>query len=475
MHSTPRRTKIITTLWPASRDEETLQKLLDAGTNLFRFNFSHADHKHTATILKRITNLRNQWYACATILDTKGPEIRSWDLQHPVSYDLAEEFKIVTDKALVDDPKTMYCDYDHFIEDVEPWQVITIDSGLLKTYVTKKTPDHVIVRTKNAASISSRRHINLPWVKLRLPALTEKDKQDLLFWIEQGMDFVAVSFVRTKENIDEVRNFLDTNGWSHMRIIAKIENQEWVENIEEITKRSDAVMIARGDLGVEVNITSLPGIQQSIIDTCIQYGKSVIYATELLKSMVNNIFPTRSEVSDVYHAVANGCDVIMLSDETAVWTYPVESVEMLDGIARQVERDIMQEHKDFTCDITIPYWRDKKYSIMAAHQLADNLGANAILIFTKSWFFARIASAYKTNVPIFSFTPKSTTFQYLHILSGIHPYLLDKESHTRRQDEQYALETLIANGVLKSWDKIIIAYDEDNTEEKVAKVKIQNI
>lgn len=289
------------------------------------------------------------------------------------------------------------------------------------------------------------------------------------------MNFVAVSFIRSAENVQEVRNFLDTNGGEQMHIIAKIENQQGVDNIEQITQLSDGVMIARGDLGIEVEITSLPGIQQQIIETGIRYGKPVIYATELLKSMVTNVFPTRSEVSDVYHAIASGCDLAMLSEETATGQHPIETVQMLDAIVKRAELEQPRPHKDFLCKVADPYRRDKKYSLMAAHQLADNLGAQGIIVFTQSGFFARMASAYKTNVPIHAFTPNQSTIHYLQLFSGVHPWYLDSEGDSTRDDERFAIDTLRQQEIVQTGDKIIIAYDEDNTDQKIAKIKIQNL
>lgn len=309
-----KKTKIIATVGPATESSEQLQALYDAGINIIRFNFSHANYGVASAIMERIRVLNASGSTnLSTLLDTKGPEIRTGDVAEKIFFRKGDTIKLFVDKNLVTDGASLYCDYPYLIEDVSIGQVIEIDSGLLTTVVSEKTDSYVAVTAQNDCLIGSRRHVNLPGVKLRLPGITDQDKQDIAFGIEEGYDFIAMSFVRSRSNVEELRSFLTERNASHIRIISKIENQEGVENLDEIIESSDGIMVARGDLGIEVPIAKLPVYQREIVKKSLQRGKFVIVATHLLETMIENPFPTRAEVSDIFNSVMQKADCTMLS------------------------------------------------------------------------------------------------------------------------------------------------------------------
>lgn len=254
----------------------------------------------------------------------------------------------------------------------------------MKTEVISKTKNYVVVKALNDHIVGSRRHINLPGIRLRLPGLTQKDKDDILFGITQGIDFIAASFIRNKANISEIRAFLKKHNAEYINVISKIENQEAIEHLAEIVEASDGIMVARGDLGVELPIQKLPFYQKEIIDMCFLYGKNIIIATELLKSMVHSQFPTRAEISDVYNSVISRADCLMLSDETAIGNYPIESVQMMKEVILEAEKHTNNKHKDFFMDEKNEILKQKKLIVKHALQLADETKAKYMILFTHS-------------------------------------------------------------------------------------------
>lgn len=468
-------TKIIATIGPASWDADTLKLLAEEGMNIARFNFSHADHTKTKEVLDIIEHLNNQWYTIATMLDTKWPEMRTGVTENALQYDAWESFLITVKQELADEKnKVLFCDYPYLIEDIQMGEEIIIDSWNFVVTVIGKQKDSLLVEAHHDAVITSQRHINLPGVSLRLPAMTEKDKKDCLFGIEVWMDIVSASFIRTGEHVKEIRTFLEEHGGGHIPIISKIENQEWLENLENIVMESDAIMIARGDLGAEIAVEELPTYQKYIWEICRKYGKPVIYATELLKSMVYSPAPTRSEVSDVYNAVLTGHDLVMLSDESATGKYPVESLKMLARITQRAEQDVVRDHQDFDAWVVESYWIDKKYSARSAHFLAEEVWAQWIVLFTRSWYFAKLASAYQTNVPLYTFSAQKEVLPLLAMYYGVIPFLLEKSKSIELR-EQEALQLLWDQWYIAPWDKIVIAYDDERQWKRIAQVKIVTV
>jgi len=332
---------IIATIWPSTQSVERLKSLYENWVRILRFNCSHATHQWMNEVLLNTREVeRMVWNRFAFLLDTKWPWIRTWELAKPVSYQKWEEIKIVVDKKLVDDEKVMYIDYSHIIKDLEIWNLIRIESWLLDIIVAKKWKDYLIWTAENDAEITSRRHVNLPWIPIRLPWLTDKDKDDIMFAIEHNMSYVALSFARKESDLQELREFLYKNWWAHMKIIAKIENQEWIDNIAWIIRAADAIMVARWDLWAEVPVETIPSHQINLIWKAKRKWKKVIVATQMLESMIENHFPTRAEVSDIFYAISQWADYLMLSWETSMWKYPISCVKVMNKIINEAEKYI---------------------------------------------------------------------------------------------------------------------------------------
>lgn len=327
------------------------------------------------------------------------------------------------------------------------------------------------MRALSDGLIGSKRHINLPGVKLRLPSLTQKDEGDLLFAIEQKMDFIAASFVRTAQNVRDIRSFLEVHGGGDIKIISKIENQEAIENLEEIVSVSDGVMVARGDLGIEVPMTQLPLLQKRIVKLSRSYGKFVIVATHMLKSMVDSPSPTRAEVSDVFNAVMQQADMTMLSEETAIGAYKCEAVQAMYDIAHEAESSIEYAHKEYdTPDITRRD-HEKKQLIRSAIKLSEELGITDIVIFTKTGRLARYAAAYRPSRMIHTLTPSMVTLRQCQVLFGITAYLLEDWS-THDHNLWSGLALLRARAVLGSDARVIVVHDILEGQEEIPTLSI---
>lgn len=332
---------IIATLWPAIFSKDMIEKLYKSGVRILRFNFPHAKYDWIQEMKSIITEVEKKtWWKFMLLCDTEWPWIRTWILKTEQSYLEWEIFKICIDHQYVDEAKTMYCSYPYIIKDLKEWDIVKIDSGLFDVEVVRKTKNYLYVKALSNAIVGSQRHINLPRKKLRLPTLSDKDKQDISFCIKENFRYVAMSFVRNAEDIRELRNYLYDHGASHLQIIAKIETQEAVDNISEIIRASDAIMVARGDLGTEMPIETIPWIQQHIVWKVKRKWKKVIVATQMLESMIENPIPTRAEVSDIFLAVREWADFVMLSWETAVGKFPIECVKVMNNVIAEANKYI---------------------------------------------------------------------------------------------------------------------------------------
>ena len=366
------------------------------------------------------------------LLDTKGPEIRTGDHSDLKNYEKGDVFHIYVDPGKVPEgTQDIACDYPYLVEDLGVGHIIKIESGLLDVIVKDKTTDYLVVEALHSMkNMKQRRHINLPDVKLRLPGLIDQDKTDALFAIKHGFDYIAMSFVRNKENIKELRDLLEANGGAHIQIISKVENQEALDNLEEIVINSDGVMVARGDLGIEVAIETLPVHQRNIVKMCKEYGKYVIVATHLMESMIENPFPTRAEVSDVFNALVQKADAIMLSGETTIGKFPVQSVEMMKKISLEAESVLEYKHDDYKGINLSERDEEKKALIKSAIQIADQLKAKGVVVFTKTGRLAKLAAAYRPTVPVYAFTNQQQTLTNTTILFGIVARYLPFEHHS---------------------------------------------
>lgn len=454
-----KKTKIIATVWPATESEQKLQELFESGINIIRFNFSHAQHSHSKIISDRIKSLNIQWKTnLSLLLDTKGPEIRTGVVEEKILVKAGEIVRIVVDESKRN-LNDIYCDYEYLLEDMNIWDTIIIDSGLCSVEVVEVLPDAILAKVGATATLGSKRHINLPGVRLKLPGITQKDKEDVLFAIENDFDFIAMSFVRNKENILELREFLSEHNASHIKIISKIENQEAIENLEEIVKYSDGVMVARWDLGIEVPIEKLPLYQKRIGELCLENGKFFIIATHLLETMIENPFPTRAEVSDIYNSVMQYADCTMLSGETTTWKYPIESVQMMRSVILEAEKNMQRLPVNFSNTDLGKKWFQKKIMVKNALEIAKEIQAKAVIIFTQYWFLARMAAAYKTDMLMYGFTNNHNTHQFMNALFGVNPVLLQNFSQDYVKNLDEAILYLKTNHLVSKNDKIVVVWD----------------
>ena len=449
-------TKIIATI-TESYDEQKLIDIYQAWVNVVRINFTHSSPVLAKPIIEKIHKLNaTQEINLSVLLDTKGPEIRTWVRDEKLIVKKNQKIKIFVDESKVDLSCDLFCDYAHILSDVKIGQEIVIDSWLLIAVVQEISDDYLLVIAWSDAEIGSKRHINLPGVILSLPALIDKDKEDILFWIQAGISFVAASFVRTAENVTEIRKFLDDNWWSHIKIVSKIESQEAIANLEGIVKLSDGVMVARWDLGIELPIHQLPTYQKEILDMCFTYGKPVIIATELLKSMVNNPFPTRAEVSDVYNSVIQRADAVMLSDETTIWKYPIKTIEYMKKVIQEAEKVTNNKHKDFQILQTDEASFLKKAIARHALMLADDIGAKMVVVFSYSWNLAKYISAFKPNQPVISFTTDDKVYRFLELNYGILSEKIDHLWKHSTDNQEIAINILKAKAMVNVWDFIVV-------------------
>lgn len=418
-----RRTRIVFTVGPASRSSEVLSQLILAGADICRINMAHADHAWTRETIARIRHAcRETGRVIGLMMDVKGPEIRTGPLDHPISLSPGDLIDLTVDNTLRLPTMGLHpaipVNYPSLTEDVAVGDSVLVDSGLLRFTAVAKTPSFLRCQVEIGGALGSRRHINLPGVRVRLPSITAKDRADIELGIEQQVDFFALSFVREPDDLDVFRRFLNEQK-SAAKIIAKIEDQQAVANLDDIIRASDGVMVARGDLGIECPFEELPVIQHRAVKTCIAQGKPVIVATQLLESMMEHPLPTRAEVSDISQAVLELADCVMLSGETTAGKYPLECVRTLDRIARRMER----HHKaDPNPELKLPTPKGKM--LRSAAILAGELSDAGILVFTRSGYLVQMLSSLRPRSPIFAFTDVETLFRQMLALWGVEPFLM---------------------------------------------------
>ncbi|MEG1592994.1 MAG: pyruvate kinase, partial [Oscillibacter sp.] len=373
-----RKTKIVCTLGPATDQGDTVQKMILAGMNVARFNFSHGSHAEHKGRLDTVKRLRQELHRpIAALLDTKGPEVRLKSFAKGIiQLKTGAEFTLVTEDIVGDETRCAisYADLPH---DVKPGNTILLDDGLVRLTVLEIQPTAIRCRVENDGTMKNNKGVNIPGVRLSLPYMSQRDRDDILFGVEQGFDYIAASFVRTADDVREIRRLLDGAG-SLIRIIAKIENQDGVSNLTEILSVADGIMVARGDMGVEIDFTEIPIIQKDIISQCMAAGKPVITATQMLDSMMENPRPTRAEITDVANAIYDGTAAIMLSGETAAGKYPVEAVQTMNAIALRTEADInyAKRMRHAACESRLSIAAATAH---AACSTAMDIGADAII------------------------------------------------------------------------------------------------
>ena len=420
-----KKTKIVCTLGPASENEETLRELIKNGLNVCRLNFSHGSHEEHKGRMDLVKKLREELnMPTAILLDTKGPEIRTGKFDVPeVLLEEGQTFTI-TMKDVIGDKERCTVSYKGLANDVKPGDTILIDDGLVGLTVKEVNNDDIVCEVQNSGIVKNHKGVNVPGVKVNLPAITEKDRSDIEFGIEQGIDFIAASFVRKVSDVLAIREILEENNAEHIKIISKIENQEGVDNLDEIIEVSDGIMVARGDLGVEIPTEEIPVVQKLMIKKCNEAGKPVITATQMLDSMIRNPRPTRAEVTDVANAIYDGTDAIMLSGETAAGKYPVEAVKTMATIAKRAEetmrnrRDKINKSKNVTDAISY-----------ATCTTAMDLEAKAILSSTASGHTARMVSKFRPDCPIVATTSNESVRRQLALTWGVLPLMREKSAN----------------------------------------------
>lgn len=449
-----RKTKIICTIGPASDNEETLKQLMLAGMDVARINFSHGTHESALKTVNRIKNVRDELdLPVAIMLDTKGPEIRIKDFKNG-SVELKEgnKFTLCTDDVEGDETQVSIT-YKDLPRDVHAGNSILIDDGLIELEVLSVKSDKIICEIKNGGVLSNKKGVNVPNVYLSMPYMSEKDKADIIFGIENDFDFIAASFVRCEDDVLEIKNILEKHN-SNIGIIAKIENAEGVENIDDIIRVSHGVMIARGDMGVEIDMQDLPVIQKKIIKKTYRAGKVVITATQMLDSMIRNPRPTRAETTDVANAIYDGTSAIMLSGETAVGKYPVEAVKTMASIAERTENDI--DYVKRLDQINFDSRMDVSNAIShATCTTAHDLQAAAIIALTYSGTTARQLSRFRPACPIIAPTLSTIARRQLNLSWGVIPIMSEERGNT---DElfDHAVECAQATGLVKDGDLVVI-------------------
>jgi pyruvate kinase len=467
-----RKTKIICTIGPASQDKKVLLSLAQAGMNIARINLSHGDHEYHRQTIKTIKSLNkdNLKHPISILLDTQGPEIRTGEVENDLHLKVGETFTFhILPGQGESESKSVFVNYRDIIKDLKIGDKVTVDNGLINLSVEEVKETSLVCRVLDGGKLGSRKHINLPGIRVNMPSITPKDHKDILFGLSEDIDFVALSFVRTAEDVLQCRKIIEENG-GHAQIIAKIEDQEGVRNLDEIVKVADGVMVARGDLGVEVELEELPIIQRRIIRQCLIAGKRVIVATHLLESMIENPTPTRAEVTDVANAVYEGADAIMLSGETTVGKHPVRCVEMMHKISMRMETLGEAGYSDQK----IPADQKEEMAKSAA-RLADNLGSPAIVVITRRGITANNLSSFRPKSAIIhAFTNMTSVRRKLWLNRGVIPYRIDFSSDPEKTI-QLAIETLRKNGSVSPGDKVVVLSDVIAGSGRVETIQIRDV
>ena len=470
-----RKTKLVCTLGPASTDESVIRELIESGMNVARLNFSHGTYENFKLLISRVKKLRRELKTpVAILLDTKGPEIRLGTVDGTIELEKGQSFTL-TNREITATQSEATLSYKGLWKCVKPGDRILIDDGLVELRTENVAEGEIRCTVIVGGPIKNHKGINVPYVKTDIPFLSDKDREDLLFGIREDIDFVAASFVRRAEDVRELRDFLADNGGKDIRIISKIENAEGVENFDEILSESDGIMVARGDMGVEIEFQKLPGLQKTFIRKTYEAGKMSITATQMLESMIENSTPTRAEITDVANAVFDGTSAIMLSGETAMGAHPALVVRTMSNIALQAEKDSV----DMYGHLTRSYCVDRSDPLTAicdaAVTLAKDLNASAIVAQSTSGTTARGVSSFRPMQPIIAPTPKMKTYYQLALSWGVYPMLTFIQSET---DEfiRNAVECAKESGLVKEGDIAVITAGIPLNESPVTNMlKIQEI
>lgn len=452
-----KKTKIVCTIGPASRDADTMREMLEAGMNVARLNFSHGTHEEHRKTIETFRRVRDeQDRPAAILLDTKGPEIRLGDFENGSEIlEEGDEFTLTSEECL-GTKERVSTTYKALPSQVSLGTSILIDDGRVRLRVAGTTEDEVHCIVVNGGKVSNRKGVNIPNQSLDLEYISEADRQDILFGIEMDVDYVAASFVRSGADVKVLRSLLNENGGDRIKIISKIENTEGIENFKEILALSDGIMIARGDMGVEVDFEKLPGIQKKFIKECCKAGKTVITATQMLESMTHSPAPTRAEITDVANAVFDGTSAVMLSGESAAGDYPVETVKAMAKIVSQAEEDAEEVNQYKFLEVET---NDRDVSNAMGHAActtAHDIKASAIVAITTSGYTAEMMAKYKPVEPIIAATPDSKTYHQQALTRGVYPVLTQRSSNWNDLMEK-AIEGAERMKFVKKGDCIVLS------------------
>ncbi len=450
-----RKTKIICTLGPSTDDDEILRSLMKEGMNVARFNFSHGDHAQHKHNLERVAKMREELHLpIATLLDTKGPEIRVGNFKTGKIELVPGQIFTLTADDIEGDENRVSITYKNLVNDVHEGNTILIDDGLIEMTIEKVTDKDIVCRVVNGGPVSNHKGVNVPRVNLSMPYISEADREDIIFGIENDFDFIAASFVRTADDVLEIRKILDEHGCDSINIIAKIESMQGVDNIDEIISVSDGIMVARGDMGVEIPLEDVPVMQKMMIKKVFNADKQVITATQMLDSMMKNPRPTRAEATDVANAIYDGTSAIMLSGETAAGKYPVEALKTMIRIAERAENDIDYVKRFLNRDSILN--PDITSAIShATCTTAIDLGAAAIVTVTKSGKTARMISKYRPKCPIIGCTPVEKVSRQLNMSWGVCPIVIPEEDNTEDLFD-HSVEAAKRENYVKDGDVVVI-------------------
>lgn len=452
-----RKTKILCTLGPATESAEVIETLIAKGADVFRLNMSHATHEWVRLVFGRVREAASQvGREIAVLMDLTGPSIRTGDVEQPWQLKVGDEIELRCAPDFQPTiPYSCTVNYPELGKDLKPGDVIYIDGGMIQVKAHTVTTKHVIGTVLTQGEMKSRRHINLPGVDVRLPPLTKKDYADLDLGVELGVDYFALSFAREPGHIQHLNLLLEQKG-SKARVIAKIENQQALKNIDTLVEASGGIMIARGDLGSECPIEDLPLIQRQIVERCSYHGRKVIVATQMLESMIENPVPTRAEVTDIFNAVIEQVDCVMLSGETSVGRYPDKCVEVLDNVIRRIEKKYPSGR--FASDA--PLKTNKHKTVKAAILLANSIPGSKLLVFTLRGVMAHLLAHQRPEfAPIFAFTPKLHVSRTLVTARGVQPYVLEFVEGNPEKSIRDAIELLKKHELVKTGDSLVILSD----------------
>jgi len=451
-----RKTKIVATMGPACNNKETIKQLIECGMDAARLNFSHGDYDSHETMIKNIKEARKRTdKPIPIILDTMGPEIRLKSFKDgAVTLNSGATFTLTTADIVGDDSRVAVS-YTDLPDDVSEGSLILIDDGLIELKVDKIKGSDIICTVINGGVVKNNKSVNVPGANLRLPSLTEKDIDDILFGIKMGIDYIAASFIRCSDDVVKIQQVLDKNGGSHIKIIAKIENREGIDNLDSILDTAHGIMVARGDLGVEIKPEEVPIVQKDMIQRANKKAKTVITATHMLESMINNPRPTRAEANDVANAIFDGTDAVMLSGETASGKHPVEAVSMMARIATMTEAfmeqsaDISRDFSKFKTSITDAFG-------YAACAIVSDLKATLIVNVTFSGFTARTLAKFRPSCPILAITTSRAVYRQMNLIRGCVPVFCNKDDELRADAFEYSLNYAEESGLAKTGDMVVI-------------------